>query len=203
MKRAIPIIALMLGALTPAMHAQTKHVLGLPLGSTEFALTYSGERAKVVSTNCCFWMNGGTGSASVNVYRGLGLVASLTGQHSSRISPGLGLDTITWLLGPRYTLPAPRWMEHLGLRHRSSVFGEALLGRVNAFNSAFPRASGVADSENAFAMQVGGGLNLALLRGLGLRAIEMDYVRTSLPNGASNSQNHLRFAFGVTYHLGR
>jgi hypothetical protein len=33
------------------------------------------------------------------------------------------------------------------------------------------------------------------------RAIEADYFRTSLPNTAANTQNLLRWAFRVTYHI--
>jgi hypothetical protein len=52
-------------------------------------------------------------------------------------------------------------------------------------------------------MQLGGGVDVALSRGFGVRAIEVDYVRTSLPNNASNTQNDLKIAFGVTYHIGK
>jgi hypothetical protein len=44
---------------------------------------------------------------------------------------------------------------------------------------------------------------VALSRGFGVRAFEVDYLRTSLPNNASNSQNDLRIAFGLTYHTGK
>jgi hypothetical protein len=37
----------------------------------------------------------------------------------------------------------------------------------------------------------------------GLRAIEIDDVRSSLPSGATDSQHDLRLAFGITYHLHR
>ena len=52
-------------------------------------------------------------------------------------------------------------------------------------------------------MQAGGGLNVDLSGNFGLRALEVDYLRTTLPNGSANSQNDLRIAFGVIYRFGR
>jgi hypothetical protein len=36
-----------------------------------------------------------------------------------------------------------------------------------------------------------------------VRAFELDYVRTNLANNGSDYQNHLRLAFGVSYHIQR
>ena len=33
----------------------------------------------------------------------------------------------------------------------------------------------------------------------GVRVLELDFLRTSLPNNAANSQNDLRIAFGLSY----
>lgn len=46
-------------------------------------------------------------------------------------------------------------------------------------------------------------MNLLLSKSLGVRLFEADYVRSSLPNDASNTQNDLRLAAGVTWHIGR
>ncbi len=55
-------------------------------------------------------------------------------------------------------------------------------------------------SANSFAVQAGGGVNLYLTRSFGIRLLQADYVRTTLPNAAANTQNDLRLAFGITYH---
>ena len=52
-------------------------------------------------------------------------------------------------------------------------------------------------------MQLGGGLDVTLSRGFGVRALQVDYIRTSLPNNTSNIQNDLRIAFGITYRVGK
>ena len=43
-------------------------------------------------------------------------------------------------------------------------------------------------------------MNLYLTRSFGVRLLQADYVRTTLPNAAANTQNDLRLAFGITYH---
>lgn len=48
-------------------------------------------------------------------------------------------------------------------------------------------------------MQLGGGLNLNLGKGFGIRGLEVDYVCSTLPNNASNTQDNLRLPFGITY----
>jgi hypothetical protein len=52
-------------------------------------------------------------------------------------------------------------------------------------------------------MQTGGGFNLLLSKSFGLRLLQVDYARTTLPNNASNTENDLRLAFGVIWRIGR
>jgi hypothetical protein len=40
-----------------------------------------------------------------------------------------------------------------------------------------------------------------LAKGFGLRALQLDYVRTSLPNASTNSQNDFRLGLGITYRI--
>jgi hypothetical protein len=73
---------------------------------------------------------------------------------------------------------------------------------VHAFNGLFPSSGNtVKSSANAFAMQVGGGVNVALAKGFGLRALQLDYIYTTLPNNGTNTQHDLRMGIGITYHL--
>ena len=44
-------------------------------------------------------------------------------------------------------------------------------------------------------------MNLFLTKNLGVRLLEAEYVRTELPNNASNTQNDMRLSFGFAYHL--
>ncbi len=177
----------------------------LRIASTDFALTYTAERAKLAPSNCgCFWLNGGSGEAASTFYQGLGIAANLTLNHASSIAPGVNLSQTAFMAGPRYTFSTSRRTDRrFTKKHGTYVFAEWLLGGVHAYNSVFPSSSGTTASASAFSMQLGGGANVALARGFGLRVLELDYVRTTLPNNGSNSQNDLRLAFGVSYHLGK
>jgi hypothetical protein len=50
-------------------------------------------------------------------------------------------------------------------------------------------------------MQFGGGLDLRFAKHIGIRAVEADYVRSTLPNNAGNVQNDLRLAAGISFHF--
>jgi hypothetical protein len=51
------------------------------------------------------------------------------------------------------------------------------------------------------ALQAGGGLDFALSSKLSWRITEADYLRTALPNSASNTQNDLRISSGLVIHF--
>ena len=80
---------------------------------------------------------------------------------------------------------------------------EALFGVAHGFDSNFPASSGTTDSANSLSMQFGGGINIALTGNFGLRAIQVDYVRTSFRNFANDTQHDVRLAAGITYHFGK
>jgi hypothetical protein len=169
----------------------------------DVAVTYTAERTKIASINCgCFWLQGGSANAAVTLFHGLGVAVNVSGGHASDIVPGIDLSKISFMAGPRYTLKTHRWTgRFLGEKHTTSLFGEALFGVAHGFDSVFPTSSGSQNSANAFSTQIGGGANITLLHGFGLRLLEIDYVRTQLPNGASNTQNDLRLAFGLSYQI--
>jgi hypothetical protein len=176
--------------------------------SSDLAVTYSAERAKIASVDCgCFWLQGGSVSGAVSLFHGLGIAANFTGEHASNIASGVDLSKLAFMAGPRYTWAARHDSGHgsgwLGEKYKISIFGEALFGVAHGFDSLFPTSSGFSTSANSFSLQVGGGLNVGLRKHFGIRAFETDYVRTSLPNGLGNTQNDFRLAAGVTYHLGR
>ena len=105
------------------------------------------------------------------------------------------------MIGPRYTFPLARWSRRLATGRPLHLFGEGLFGGVYGYDSAFPTSSGTKDAVHAYAMQAGGGLDISLGRGFGLRAPELYYIRSTLPNGATNTQHDFRLAFGISYHI--
>jgi outer membrane immunogenic protein len=172
--------------------------------SGDVAITYAAERGKVAPGSCgCFWYEGGGIDGAVNFARGIGIAASLTGDHASDYAPGLDISKVTFMAGPRYTYT---FLTHHGepkdAKPRFQLFGQALFGGVHAFNSEFPSSStGVKTSAGSFAMQTGAGVNLFFFRNFSARLLEADYVRTELPNSLADTQNDLRLSFGVSYHF--
>ncbi len=164
----------------------------------DVAFTYAAIRASERNTTS-FWFQGGAVELHARFYRGLGMAASVTGMHEgsngSLIAP---LDLVTVVFGPRYTL---------GFHRRASMFTEGLIGEAHGFHSVFPFGSGsvsnptngTTDSSTSFALQAGGGFDLRLTHHLSARVVQADYLRTQLPNGASNLQNNFRVSAGFIF----
>jgi len=169
--------------------------------STDLAVTFAAERFQVLPGPASMWFKGGGADAAVTFKSGMGIAASLTGDHASNVTPGVDANKITYLAGPRYTWTA--WQGHTGAadNQRMQIFGQGLFGWTHGFNGVYPTTSGVTSSAKALAMQVGGGLNIYFTRNFGIRLLEADYVRTVLLNGSTNSQNDLRLSAGVTWHF--
>ena len=169
--------------------------------SGDVAVTYSAERSQIVPSQCCFWLQGGGADGAVTFWKGLGVAAGLTGDHISNYAPGMDINKIAFLAGPRYTYTG--WTHHAGAdeRPRYQVFGQGLFGAVHAFDGFFPTSTGSTPTAGSFAVQAGGGVNLFLASHLGVRLLEADFVRTALPNNAGNVQHDMRLSFGITYHF--
>jgi hypothetical protein len=171
-----------------------------PRISTELAVTYAPERAELAPGHCgCFWLEGAGVDASVTFGKGFGVAADLTGGHAGSVAPGVDVNKIAFTVGPRFT-----WTGHGGAadRRRLQIFGQGLIGGAEGFGGMYPSISGASASAGSMAVEAGGGVNLLLAKHLGLRLVEAEYVRTSLPNAASNTQNDMRISFGLVYHLG-
>jgi hypothetical protein len=186
----------------PAVWAQqTQRPIVQSNVSADLALTFAVERAQVVPGQASFWFKGGGADAAVTFWKGLGVAASLTGDTTLNLAPGVNINKLTYLGGPRYTRTV--WHDQAGSaeQRRLQIFAQGLFGAAHGFDGFYPASPAPTTSANSFAVQAGGGLNLHLTRSLGIRLLEADYVHTALPNGAANAQNDARVAFGVTYHF--
>jgi len=168
--------------------------------AVDLGFTYSAEHTQLIHTQGNFWLQGGGADASWTLWKGFGVAASVTGDRVSNYLPGYDVNKIAYLGGPRYTFTTRSRSDNSGLRFQ--IFGQGLFGETHAFDSFFPSASGILTSANSFEIQAGGGANLLLTRHFGLRLLEADYVRTELPNNASNQQNALRLSAGAIFHYG-
>lgn len=170
--------------------------------SIDMGVTFSPERAQIDATSSSFWLQGGGVDAAATFRNGWGVAAAFNAEHASNVTPGVDVNKMSFLAGPRYTFRINRAGNPL--RRPLQVFGEALLGDAHAFNSVIPTGgTSAVSSADVFALQTGGGLNLALNKRFGVRLLQADYVRTALPNNSSNRQNDLHLAFGITCHLGK
>lgn len=169
----------------------------LRLPPISLAITYSGEHGRIASSNCgCFWFQGAGGDVSILFGHGLGFAASINGGRASDITPGFSLTKVNFIFGPRYTWHAKSWK----VVHQSpSLFGEFLLGTAHAYGTVIPESSAAASKATAFSYQTGGGANLWLSPHFGLRAIELDYVYSQLPNNGNSEQNDFRLATGFVW----
>jgi len=169
----------------------------------EIAVTYAAQHA-VSTGNHDFWLQGGAIELHHRFYRGLGVVASVEGGHTS----GNGvtttpLNTVTVVFGPRYTISL----------HKDciAIFGEGLIGEADGFDSIFPSGNGstliptngTITSADGFAAKVGGGFDLRLGHHLAIRPVQLSWLRTQLPNGNTNRQDMLQLGAGLVLRVGR
>jgi hypothetical protein len=189
---------LLVGAFSSLAALAQKQAVKADPATIDVAVTYVAERAKIASTPCgCFWLEGGGMDVAVTFYRGLGVAGSLTGGHASSVQPGVDLDKVYFMMGPRYTYQPKSWFghNHDGL----SIFGQGLIGGVHAFNTVVPSSNGSLGASSSFGFQVGGGVNWLVRKNIGIRLAEAEFVRSTLPNGGNDSQHDLRLAAGVTF----
>lgn len=198
-------MVLLCGALFPwAVAVQAQQPASSHPTDIDVAVTYVAERAKITSIDCgCFWLSGGSVNAAFTFFHGLGIAANLTGDHASNIQPEVDLDKVMFSMGPRYTYRPAKWRNRYLGNHGISIFGEGLVGGVHGFNTVFPSSRGAQGAATSFAIQTGGGVDLLVAPNIGIRVVEADYVRSTLPNNGNNTQNDLRLAAGISFHFRR
>jgi outer membrane immunogenic protein len=161
----------------------------------EVGADYNYVRSNAPAGGCgCFALNGGNAWLAFNFSRSLGVVGEVASQAASNVSgSGADLTLTSFLAGPRYTRP---------VAGRFAPFAQALVGEAHAGGTLAPGSSGLPGSANAFAMILGGGLDIGLTRRIALRAFEADYYLTRFDNGGNDHQNNLRIVAGVVMRFG-
>jgi hypothetical protein len=155
----------------------------------EATFTYNPVLANVTIGNE-FGMQGGSVQVQAKVWGRVCAVADVAGLHTGNVnSSGVELNLITATFGPRYVLT----------RHRMVFFGQLLVGGAFGVNGAFPTSTSMNSTANSLALQIGGGIDLPFTRHFALRALDVDWLRTQLPNATTNVQNNLRLGAGIVY----
>jgi len=192
-KAALSILGILSLALPCAAQLQTH--------SATVDVRYSAQISNAKPGNCgCFSLQGGAADFYLNMLgvgakhgAGLGLAIDAGSVRTGSVNGapfGLTLTTVT--AGPRIVLPG----------HKIEPMAQALFGFAHGSDSAFPSGNTIVTSANSFALDVGGAADYWIGKQFSVRLIQLDYLRTSLPNLSSDSQNNLRVAAGLTFHFG-
>ncbi len=144
---------------------------------------YSYVRANDQGTGVNF--NGGSGSIAVNVNNWLGVVGDFGGYHHSET--GVSLNIISYMFGPKLAFRS---------NERVTPFVQALFGGAHASASLSGTGTG---TENAFAMAVGGGIDVKATQHVAIRLIQAEYFMTKFTDGLNNRQNNARISAGVVF----
>jgi hypothetical protein len=162
-------------------------------------LRYSAQISNASGRDCSYFtLQGGAIEAAWTLAafrKGVALdgVADLGVDHTATINnAGYGLTLTTITFGPRLKFPVHR---------KVSLFGQMLYGVAIGSDSEFPRGSSIHSSATSYALSLGGGAEIALNKRVSIRAAQVDYLRTGLPNISSDGQNSLRVGAGITLHL--
>jgi opacity protein-like surface antigen len=169
----------------------------------EVNLRYSEQVSNSPAGTCgCFALEGAAGDFYWNVMHigamhkaGLGVAADIGVAHTGNVNgDGYGLTLTTYSAGPRFVLPSAR---------KLSPFAQALFGLAHGSGSQFPQGDSLVSSANSFGLNLGAGADYSLNKRISLRILQLDYLRTDLPNNSSNWQNNLRAGAGITLQFSR
>jgi hypothetical protein len=179
------------------MHASAQQV------PADLGFSFIQERTKFVGsgTNPYFMMRGARVDFGYSLYKGVGLAVTGTGLATVNLRGGLDVEEINFLAGPRYTW---NWghITPTATNRKGGAFVEGKIGYVLATSGAFPVNGTIMDHASALTYMGGGGVNVHVYDRFDLRAIELDYVRSQLPNGGTNVQNSIRLGAGINFHFG-
>jgi opacity protein-like surface antigen len=190
-KIRITLFTLLCLALTAAARAQF-----LP---ADAGLRYSEEISNSPAGSCgCFAMQGAAADAYWKLGRlahslHLGMAADAGVENTTNVNnAGYGLTLSAFTAGPRVKL-------HVNKAH---PFAQALFGVAHGSGSNFPQSGSLLiHSANSFALDLGAGADYPLNKRLSVRFLQLDYLRTALPNNSNNWQNNLRVSAGLTLRI--
>lgn len=166
---------------------------------SQASLRYSAQISNGPAGDCgCFALQGAAADLLWNLgpakpRLGVGIAFDAGVEHTGNVNgAGYGLTLSTFTAGPRFKLS-------LG---KTQTFAQALFGVAHGSGSEFPQSNNtLVNSANSFALVAGAGADYPINRRLSLRFLQVDYLRTALPNNSTNWQNNLRIAAGLTFHF--
>ncbi len=173
---------------------------------------YSGYRANAARDFPSFLNHGGLGTLGLNFNPYVAFESEIGGYHNGNIN-NLNIDStsMTYLFGPRVSFRRSR---------RVVPYIHSLFGGVHAtssvpviivpapFSTAPETVTRLKNSQDAFAMAVGGGLDIKLSHHVMFRPFQFDYLLTRLQDlgqtgpSQNRNQHNVRYAGGLIFTFG-
>ncbi|MGD0964668.1 MAG: hypothetical protein ABSA57_12300 [Candidatus Acidiferrales bacterium] len=161
---------------------------------------YSYMRSTTAVSGAPINLNGASSAMGFYVKSWLGLVGDLGVYHQGDIAAsGLSLTVSSYQFGPRVRL---RNHTHM------TPFGQLLLGVGHAGGTLYTRSLGPGLSplgtNNGFLFTGGGGVDWKLTPRIGIRLLQVEYLRSQFLNGSGNGnrQENLRLSTGIVFSFG-
>jgi hypothetical protein len=152
-------------------------------------------------------LNGGGGALVVNLNRYFGIKMDLQGYGSNTITRTSPTGTLkaqgnlfTYMFGPQIKFRTPKFQPFAHV-----LFGAA---HSNVYANLTKACAGscttsAAPAGDAFAMALGGGIDIPISKSFQFRPVEMDYMRTRFTNQFNDSaQSNFRYSAGVNFTFG-
>jgi len=167
---------------------------GLPF-EIEGGYTYLMANEPPGSCNC-FGMQGGNGTFAWAIKdKGFAAVGDVAVVNAGAIAnTGYNLTLVAITGGLRYRVPLKKTC--------IQPYGQALFGIAHASGTGaqYPNPE-AGNAGAAFAMNAGGGVDLAVNRRFSVRLVEADLLMTTFDNLASGRQYNLRLGVGAVFHF--
>jgi Outer membrane protein beta-barrel domain len=152
-------------------------------------------------------LNGGGGALVYNLTRYFGIKMDLQGYGSNTLTQTTSNGTLkvqgnlfTYMFGPQIKFRTPKFQPFAQV-----LFGAA---HTNVYANLTKACAGSCTTSgspagDAFAMALGGGIDIPISKAFQFRPVEIDYMRTRFTNQFNNSaQSNFRYSAGVNFAFG-
>ena len=132
-------------------------------------------------------LNGWNAAVTGYMNPNFGITADISGAYGTPNEFGFDVKTkdYFYLFGPTVRTTG---------NDRASIFGHALFGAAHARGE----IAGVSATDNAFAMALGGGVDLKTSKAFSIRVGQFDYLYSHF---GGQKQNNFRYSAGVVFHF--
>lgn len=217
MRKSISIVAVVL------LFALTAAAQDAPRVETFLGYTYT--RANSATNVPAFSANGGSGQVAVNLNNYVGFVMDIGAVHNGYLN-NVDIDTTVsnYLFGPRLSLRYSRIRPYFQVLFGGSHIGSSVAANLVVPSTGTPTnpiylpgegnlplgpgqpiTGRLVSSQTAFAMTVGGGLDIKINKWVSFRPIGLDYYMTRFQNMRSlndNNQHNIRYTTGFNFTFG-